>query len=274
MPLVQVDVPAAEVELAVDALWAARPSAVAEELLGDGRIRLTADLTDVDALDRRWSVRVLDVAADAGLDEWRAWARPHRAGRHLVLQPAWLEPADLGPHDRVVRIEPGRAFGSGSHPSTRLVAALLEDRVAGGEQVLDVGCGSGVLSVVACLLGAAGATAVDLLPEAVTVTEANAVANGVQGRVVASMTPVEELAGSFDLVVANIGLAVLRDLASAIAGRVGPTGVLVLSGLLDDQVGAVLAAYPGWTVLEVRSADGWSALVLTRSRRRGDAATG
>ena len=271
MPVVQVEVAAEDAELAADALWAAGPSAVVEEVLPGGLVRLTADVAEPGSLDRRWPMRVLEEAEDAGLDGWRTWAQPHRAGRRLVLQPAWQDAGDADPRDLVVPIDPGRAFGSGSHPSTRSVAAVLEGRVTGGERVLDVGCGSGVLSVVACRLGAAEAVAVDLAPEAVVATEANASANGVRDRVRASLTPVEEVVGPFDLVVANIGLAVLRDLAVPLAAQVADDGVLVLAGLLDAQVDDVLGAYPDWRAVEVRSESGWSTLVLSRAIRRGGA---
>lgn len=264
MPVVQLEVSAGEAELAADALWGAAPSAVGEEVLADGRVRLTADIADPDALDPRWPVRVVEVAADVGLDGWRDWARPHRAGRHVVLQPAWLEPIDRRPGDLVVRLEPGHTFGSGSHPSTCLVAAVLEDRVVGGESVLDVGCGSGVLSVVACLLGATRAVAIDVVPDSVAVTQANAAANGVGAQVAASTTPVEEVEGAFDVVLANIGPGVLRDLAGPLAAVVASGGLLVLAGLLDHQVPELLDGYPTWQTVEVRSRDGWAAVVLTR----------
>ena len=264
MPVVRVEVEAGQVELAADALWQAGPSAVSEAWLDDGRVCLTADVADVAEVGPGWPVQVVDVDADADLDAWRAFARAHRAGRHLVLQPAWLPAEEAGPLDVVVTLEPGRTFGSGSHPTTRLVASVLEDRVAGGEQVLDVGCGSGVLAVVAGRLGAARAVAIDIEAEAVVVTRANALANGLADRVAASTTPVEQVEGHFDLVLANLGPALLRDLATAIAARVAPAGVLVLAGVLDQQVPEVLAAYPGWSVAEVRSLDGWAAPVLTR----------
>lgn len=264
MPVVEVEVAADEVELAADALWRAGPSAVTEAPLADGRVRLTADVADVLAIGPGWEVREVEVDLDTGLDAWRAFARPQRAGRHLLLQPAWLAPTHGRADDLVVLIEPGRTFGSGSHPSTRLVAAVLEDRVVGGEQVLDVGCGSGVLAVVACVLGAARAIAIDIEPEAVPVTRANARANGVADRVDASATPVEQVEGGFDLVLANLGPAVLRDLAGALAIRVSPGGVLVLAGVLEHQVDGLVDGYPGWDLVEVRSLDGWAAPVLTR----------
>jgi ribosomal protein L11 methyltransferase len=265
--VVEVVAPAADAEVAADVLWQAHPSAVAEEELAGHRVLLTADVADLAPLDRlpaTCTMRVLELDSDTYLDAWRAWARPVRAGRRVVLHPAWLPEADDPSGDDVlVRLDPGRAFGSGSHPSTRLVVAAMEDHLRVGARVLDVGAGSGVLSVAACLLGAASAVAIDIDPAAVEATDANAAANRVADRVAASTAAVAEVPGRFDLVVANIGARVLRELAVAITDRVAEDGTLVLAGLLAEQVDDVVAAYP--TLHEVGRAteEGWTAVVLT-----------
>jgi ribosomal protein L11 methyltransferase len=261
VPVVELEVDAGEAELASDALWQAAPSAVSEVAAGPGRVRLIADVADLSRVPSPWTPRVIEPDSAAHLDAWRAWARPQRAGRRLVLQPAWL-PVDDGGDDLVVRLDPGRSFGSGSHPSTRLVLAVLEDELRAGDRVLDVGCGSGVLAVAACLLGAASATAVDVDPDAPRVTDRNAEANGVASLVDASSTPVAEVTGSFDVVVANIGLRVLRELAAPLRARVAPGGLLVLAGLLDGQVDEVVAAHHLSTEVGRRSAEGWAVVLL------------
>lgn len=260
--MVRVEVPVEEAELCADQLWLAGASAVGEEAAGPGWVRLTADVTDPDAVGHRWPFEVVPVD-DSLLDAWRAHAAPVRAGRRIVLQPAWVPSGDVAHDDLVVSLEPGRAFGSGSHPATRLAVAAIEAQ-GPGTRVLDVGCGSGVLAVVAARLGAAEVLAVDVDPEAIRATAGNAAANGVADRVTASLTPVAEVAGSFDLVVANIGLRVLVDLAPALLGRTAPEGLLVLSGLLDEQVPAVVAAYPGTDEVACHREDGWAAPVLRR----------
>lgn len=255
-----------DAEMAADVLWQGDPSAVAERALDGDRVLLTADVADLRPLDRLPTgcvAQILEVDGDAYLDAWRAWARPVRAGRRVVLHPAWLpDPDGEEKGEIVVRLDPGRAFGSGSHPSTRLVIAALEDHLHAGDRVLDVGAGSGVLSVVACLLGAAAAVAVDVDPAAVEATSANAVANGVGDRVKASITPVAAVPDRFDIVLANIGAGVLCDLAVAIIERVADGGTLVLAGLLDEQTDEVVGAYPTLHEVARHAEDGWTAVVL------------
>ncbi len=263
--MVRVEVDSADVEVAADALWQAGPSAVSEQVLASGRVLLTADVVDAAEVASRWCAEVVELDGDAHLDAWRAFATPRRAGRHLVLQPSWIvgDPTP-DPLDVVVRLDPGRTFGSGSHPSTRLALAALEDHLVVGARVLDVGCGSGVLAVAACLLGASAATGVDLDPEAVAATCANAEANEVGDRVQASTTPVEDVTGTFDLILANIGAGVLSQMAPVLTARLAPSGRLVLAGLLEAQVDEVLDAYPGCTEVGRATAEGWAAAVLRR----------
>ena len=263
--VVQVVVDAADAELAADALWQARPSAVLEVDLGAGRVRLTADVVDPALVPPRWEAAELVVDDEGYLDAWRTWAAPVRAGRRILVHPAWLPvPEPMVGADLLLLIDPGRAFGSGSHESTRLALALLEDLVRPGDRVLDVGCGSGVLAVAACRLGAAWVAAVDIDAEAVAATRANAERNGVAQRVRASDAALEELAGPFELVVANIGGGVLPRLAPQLGPRVAPHGRLVLSGLLEEQVDAVVAAVPGCVEVGRVAEGGWAAAWLRR----------
>ncbi|MGK2948324.1 MAG: 50S ribosomal protein L11 methyltransferase [Acidimicrobiales bacterium] len=261
MPIVDVVVSASDVELAADALWQAQPSAVEEHDLGDGRVRLRADVRDLGLVDPRWSPALV-IVDDGALDAWRVHARPVRAGRRMVLHPAWL-PEEAGDADDVlVRLEPARTFGSGSHPTTRLAVAALETRLRPGHRVLDVGTGSGVLAVAAALLGASEAVGTDIDPAVVEVVAANARANAVAGKVRATTEPVASLAGPFDLVVANIGLGVLVELAPSLLAT--GAGLLVLTGLLEPQADEAVAAYPGLMEVERTTVEGWSLVVLRR----------
>jgi ribosomal protein L11 methyltransferase len=261
--ILRVVVPAADEELATDALWAGDPSAVSSEDLGDGTVRLTADVAACQDLDLPWPAVVEEVDDADALDAWRPYARPARAGRSVVLQPAWL-PTEAAPDDVVVVLDPGHAFGSGSHATTRLVLASLEAHLRGGERMLDIGCGSGVLAVGGCLLGAASAVGIDVDDAAVDATSANAAANGVADRITASTTPLAELGGAFDVVVANIGGQVLRELRDGLLERAAPGALLVLAGFLDAQADSLAAAYAGCTEVDRRSEDGWTVLTFRR----------
>lgn len=266
--VVRLEVPLAEAELAADSLWQAGAGAVAEEAAPGRRVRLTAEVADVPTVAARWPVEVLTVD-DRLLDAWRAHAQPVRAGAHVVLVPAWLPRPAPGPGDLVVPLDPGRAFGSGSHPATRLAVAALEPRVRPGARVLDVGCGSGVLAVVAARLGAGIVVAVDVDPEAVRATQENAGINDVGAVVSATTRAAEEVEGSFDLVLANIGLRVLGELAPRLAARTAVGGGCILSGLLDGQADEAVAPYlAGGAFEEVERLHeaGWAAPVLVRRR--------
>jgi ribosomal protein L11 methyltransferase len=263
VPVVEVVVVAADAELAADALWQARPSAVEEHVLDDGRVRLRADVAAVELVDGRWAPTVV-VVDDGHLDAWRRHAEPLRAGRRVLVQPAWVPPAPAAPGDVVVVLEPQRTFGSGSHPSTRLVVAAIEDHLVPGARVLDLGTGSGVLAIVAARLGATTVLATDIDPAVLEVVPANASANGVAGQVRVTVDDDSWTGGAFDLVLANIGLAVLCDLAEAVVRATVPGGRIVLAGLLDHQAAEAVAAYEPCTEVARSTEDGWSVVVLQR----------
>ena len=246
----------AEIDVVSGRLWLAGAYAVAEEADGD-RVTLVAGFADRDDAERAAADvggEVVDVLPGAGLDAWREFARPVRAGR-IVVVPAWIEAPPVEPGDIVLEIDPGRVFGHGGHPTTRLLLEELERRVSGGESVLDVGTGSGVLAVAAAKLGAGRVVAIDIDPACVPITTANAARAGVTVEV--SATPLEDVGGTFDLVLANIGADVLKALAPLVHAR---GGVLLLSGLLEDRIDDVAAAYPG--TVTATTLDGWAALTV------------
>ena len=259
--LTHVRVPAADVDLATDALWQAGATAIEERANGDGSITLVAD-AEPEAPHPAWRVDTLEDVDLAVVDTWRAHAEAVRAGDRIVIQPPWVaRPVGLRRDDIVLEIDPGRAFGSGSHPTTRLVLAALERLVTPGCAVLDVGCGSGVLAVAAAQLGAGSVVAIDVDEEALEATRANVSRNHVEQQVTVAHTPVGAVDGRFDLVLANIGLVTITELAPAIAAR---APVLVLSGLLADRWQPVLGAFAELSLNEAREEDGWVALELRR----------
>jgi ribosomal protein L11 methyltransferase len=171
---------------------------------------------------------------------------PIRVSGRLWIVPSWHEAPDMGAINLV--LDPGMAFGTGSHPTTRLCLEWLEREVRGGERVLDYGCGSGILAIAAARLGAASVAGVDIDPQAVEAARANAERNGVTAAFFDSAAPV---AGEYDLVVANILSNPLRVLAPAICAHVRRGGRLALSGILREQTDEIVGIYARWLPLRV-----------------------
>ena len=150
-------------------------------------------------LPEGWAARLEEVVGDAWRDEWKKHFEPFRVCAGVVVRPPWREHA-AAPGEQVVVLEPGRAFGTGLHETTNLVAEALAETALAGATVLDVGCGSGILTLIALALGASRARAIDVDPDAVAVTRENAERNGVAERVEADETPVEALADRYPVV--------------------------------------------------------------------------
>ncbi len=171
----------------------------------------------------------------------------------LWIVPSWHEAPD--PRAVNIRLDPGMAFGTGSHPTTRLCLRWLMDAVRPGLSVLDYGCGSGILAIAAARFGAARVVGVDIDEKAVEAAGSNAEGNGVEIELRQSDRPVGE---RFDLVIANILTNPLCALAPAIAACVAPGGRLALSGVLESQTAQVIEAYAPWIRLSVGAVDeGW-----------------
>ena len=185
---------------------------------------------------------------------------PMRAGRRLWIVPTWHEPPE--PAAINVILDPGAAFGTGSHPTTRLCLAWLERSVRGGESLLDYGCGSGILAIAAMMLGAARATGVDVDPMALEAARYNAERNGVALDVRDAQADLDLRA---QLTVANILANPLRMLAPAIAAHTAPGGSIALSGILAAQARDVIEAYAPWASLAVAAEEaGWVLLAGVR----------
>jgi ribosomal protein L11 methyltransferase len=195
--------------------------------------------------------------------EWRKGFGPQRIGRRILLHPSW-EPVEGEPNDVVLEIDPENAFGSGDHETTRLVLRILDARVKGRERVLDVGCGSGILSIAAVRLGATSSVGVDIEDDAVTVATRNAALNGVGSVVDFSTRPLEEVPGSYDLVLANIETRVLVHMPDALQARMAPGALLVLSGILRKEQDELLKAYSAMLIEELIEEGEWCACVLRK----------
>jgi ribosomal protein L11 methyltransferase len=203
--------------------------------------------------------------------QWEALAKPLRIGRRLVIVPAGQRAAHVGdPADVPIFLDPGPSFGTGSHPSTQMCLEFLEQHLRPGQRVLDLGCGTGILSIAAARLGAASVLGVDIEVEAVRATAQNAALNDVAG-------PVEVRTGSlpdvnarppagrpYDLTLANLLGPILVDLlGKGLAETITPQGTLILGGIKTPEAEAVVAASgaAGLQVSDRRERDGWVSLV-------------
>lgn len=181
---------------------------------------------------------------------------PIRVSEHLWIVPSWHEAPDPAAINLI--LDPGMAFGTGSHPTTRLCLEWLERNIDEGDCVLDYGCGSGILAIAAARLGASEVTGVDIDPQAVVAAKANAERNAVMARFVESA---DMLVGEYDAVVANILSNPLRVLAPAICAHVRSGGRLALSGILSEQAEEIISVYAPWLALWVADErEGWVCL--------------
>ncbi|RMD80565.1 MAG: 50S ribosomal protein L11 methyltransferase [Gammaproteobacteria bacterium] len=199
--------------------------------------------------------------------DWvRAWMDrfgPLRCGRRLWVCPSWAAPPPEA--EVVVRLDPGLAFGTGTHPSTALCLSWLDAHPPAGLEVVDYGCGSGILALAAARLGARSVLAVDHDPQALQATAANAAANAVAGRIRTLAPEALSPRARADLVLANILAGPLQALAPRLAGLLRPGGRLVLSGILEAQALAVAEAYAPWCAMEPpRLREGWALLAGRR----------
>jgi ribosomal protein L11 methyltransferase len=192
--------------------------------------------------------------------------QPVRISQRLWIVPSWHAAPDPAAVNLV--LDPGLAFGTGTHPTTRLCLSWLDEHLRGGEDVLDYGCGSGILAIAALKLGARRATGVDIDRQAVDVSRENAAANRVEAifHTAQSAPPLKA-----DIVLANILSNPLKVLAPALAAAARPGGRVVLSGILSQQAEEVAAIYREWFDMEAPVVDeGWVCLAGTRRAHRSE----
>jgi ribosomal protein L11 methyltransferase len=264
-----------DVDLVSGLVWDLGVSGIEEQPLPDGAVELrigcerTIAQQALEVLAERWAPTAEPVAADEGLDAWRDHAQVWRIGS-IVIVPPWLEtPSDVAESDLVLVIDPGHAFGSASHETTRMCLKAVVDLVTPGCAVADIGCGSGVLAIAAARRGATTVVATDIAADAIVATLDNALSNNVADLVEVSTATIDELDPTrFDVVFANIGAATLSSMAAALVQVTKPEGVLVLSGLLGEQVETVIESFEQTGALrtEVRADGEWRTVLMKRSR--------
>ena len=200
-------------------------------------------------------------------DVWKKYFKPFYAGQHLVVKPTW-EPFDPAPGDRVIEIDPGMAFGSGTHETTGMCLSVLEENIRGGEEIIDVGTGSGILAIGAALLGAGHVLAVDIDPDAVKVAAENVANNHVQDIVTVQQgNLLEKVDAVCDICVANIISDIIISFAAPLMSHIRPGGLFICSGIVsmraDEVAQALLDA--GYEILQKYTRGEWTAFLSRRN---------
>ena len=206
-----------------------------------------------------------DVADEDWENNWKQFYKPMEIGSRLLVVPEWEEAAD--PTRVKLVLNPGLTFGTGSHATTRLCLQALDTHIHGGERVLDLGCGSGILSIAALRLGAESAFACDIDEKCVDVAYENAALNGIGkdrytvrwGDVLTDAALRQEMGTGYDIVVSNIVADVIMGLSPHVHPFLKPGGLFLCSGIIDDRAAEVLEKLKadGWDVFEQRSSEGW-----------------
>ena len=233
-----------------------------EELAQVRQILARLKAQDPDGKYGRLELEMKDVDEEDWSNAWKKYYHPVQVGEHLVVCPSW-EAYDRQPDDVVLTLNPGMAFGTGTHDTTRLCMELLEKYITPQDTVLDVGCGSGILAITAALLGANKIIGCDIDEVAVKVAGENAALNGVQDRIAFHQGDLtSQVEGSFQIICANIVADVIIRLSEDAGRYLAKDGIFITSGIIDTREQDVLNALGqnGFQVIERRTSGGWVAL--------------
>lgn len=233
-----------------------------EELMQVRQILARLKAQDPDGKYGRLELEMKDVDEEDWSNAWKKYYHPVQVGEHLVVCPSW-EAYDRQPDDVVLTLNPGMAFGTGTHDTTRLCMELLEKYITPQDTVLDVGCGSGILAITAALLGANKIIGCDIDEVAVKVAGENAALNGVQDRISFHQGDLtSQVEGSFQIICANIVADVIIRSSEDAGSYLAKDGIFITSGIIDTREQDVLNALEqnGFQVIERRTSGGWVAL--------------
>lgn len=205
------------------------------------------------------SIELLDCAEEDWRNNWKKYFNPIPVGKNLLIRPSWRDDYDAGDR-KVLNIDPGLAFGTGGHETTRLCLEMCEKYMKEGDSVLDVGCGSGILAIATLLLGAENAVGVDIDETAVRTAKENAVINGVDGKFTAicgSFT--DKVEGKYDIVLANIVADAIMFLSEGIRDFMKDDAVYIMSGIIDTRAEEVKASVSKYfEIIEEHLQGGWA----------------
>ncbi len=217
----------------------------------------------------RLAVELANVCEEDWANNWKQYFKPLTVGEKLVVKPSW-EDYSGGDGRTILEIDPASSFGTGQHNTTQLCLELIEKNLCNGDRLLDLGCGSGILSIAAVLLGAEIVTAVDISQNSVETAKENASKNNISadkytaycGDIISDNTLVEKIGSGFDIIAANIVADVLIAMSPLFEKFVKKGGTLILSGIITERADEVIEAMKskGYALSEIREKDGWAAV--------------
>lgn len=217
----------------------------------------------------RLAVELANVCEEDWANNWKQYFKPLTVGEKLVVKPSW-EDYNGGDGRTILEIDPASSFGTGQHNTTQLCLELIEKNLCNGDRLLDLGCGSGILSIAAVLLGAEKVTAVDISQNSVETAKENASKNNISadkytaycGDIISDNTLVEKIGSGFDIIAANIVADVLIAMSPLFEKFVKKGGTLILSGIITERADEVIEAMKseGYALSEIREKDGWAAV--------------
>lgn len=226
----------------------------------------------------RMEIELSTVRQEDWENNWKQYFKPFKVGEKFVIKPSW-ETYDEETQRIILEIDPSSSFGTGTHNTTQLCICQLEQLVKPGDKLLDMGCGSGILSVAASLLGAKDITAVDIDPNSIKISLENAEKNGMQlktflGDVIHDKKLADEIGCGYDIIVANIVADVIMGMQGILKGKLKPTGTLVVSGIIAPRADEVQHSLEqaGFRTEERRQSGDWVALrlILQENSTHGD----
>lgn len=221
----------------------------------------------------RLAIEINNVREEDWADNWKQYFKPFNVGERLIVKPSW-ENCENTEGKTILEIDPASSFGTGQHATTRLCLELLEQVIKTGDRVLDIGCGSGILSIGAVLLGAEYACAVDIDLNSVKIAGENALKNNIppekyitlNGNIIDDPALRERIGGGYDIITANIVADVLIAMSGLFGDHLNKDGKLMISGIITERSDEVLSAMEknGFYAEEIKECDGWAAVRLTR----------
>ena len=218
-------------------------------------------------------LELANVKEEDWANNWKQYYKPFRVGKSLVIKPSW-EQVEPKAGDKILEIDPASTFGTGQHHTTKMVMETLETVIKGGERVLDLGCGSGILSIAALLLGANDVTICDIFENAVKTASENIEKNhfiaekyrAFCGDIISNSALRGEIGGGFNVICANIVADVIIGMSGLFADFLAEGGVLIVSGIIDERLDEVLEALSenGWKKVSALNEEGWNCVLLSR----------